>query len=310
MNPNSTEPTQQPDPAQPYTPETPPAQPTQPAQIEQSTQSTSGTGAAQPGPVKNNKKLIFILVGSLLALLVIGSIVFIAFVLSMPSRADYRDAIRQYNDVSRENTLLTSRVTALGLASAGTDESFNSNIEKTEQSIAAIKEENEKLGDMKAVKRGDAVPLYKTFDDKLDTYLAYGEDLVSSLKIARPAIKTCDAVNGAGDTAARITALKSCSSNLASLKEVPNKEFNDYLASLKTGYAAYASNYEAINNITDPYGAQFEEYKKLRDAVYATQAEVRKATTEFSAATRKHDDSVSVKASAKALSDLLEDKQR
>lgn len=288
---------------------------TQPTDTEQKPKVTDDTikSVVQPPvPEHGEHKLkplpiILIVVAALVVLGIIASVI-ISF--AGVSKKDYGDAVNQYNVVTRENSLLNTRVSSLSLASSGSDASFNSAIKNTEDSINVIRVENKNLGDMRAVKKGDAVPLYKTFNDKLTVYLAYSDDLVSSLKIARPAIVTCNEADDASDNTARTAALKKCTSELTALKETPNEEFNTYLNSLKTAYATYTKDFEALTQISDPYGAQYEQYMQLRDEVYATQSDVQKATAQFKTATTEHNERISVKASADALSSFLQQKQR
>jgi len=272
-------------------------------------QPSAAPEAPKQSESKIKKFIPLMMVGA--GLLVIAVVIaLVAFATMGVSKKDYNEAVMQYNAVSRGNTLLGTQMTSLGLVTNGTDETFDNTANKVDATIESIKVDNEALGKLKAVRKGDGVELYKTFDDKLKTYLQYGSDLVVSIKIARPAILTCDNSAKITEQNARIAALKECSSQLGALKPMPNPEFDGYAKTLQKSYATYATDYEAITKLTDPYGAQYEQYKKLRDEVYAVQADVTKANRDYRAAIKKHDDEVSVKSAANALSQYLEKNQR
>lgn len=275
--------------------------------------STAAVTDSPEGPKKpsNAKKIILIaaIAGGVLLLTVIGIITYL--LLTHISKDDYRAAARQYNEVTRSNSALMSDVSRLGYStSSATDARFDEAVSSAEEAIADIKTENDELGELKAVRFGEGAKLYDTFDDKLEAYLAYATEIVTSVKNVRPALATCSDVNDATDETSRVTALKECADSLGEAKDIPNPEFKTFIASLKTAYGDYATTYEKLTAITDPFGSQREEYRDLRDKMSETQDKISVASKKFADDLETRDDELSVKESADALTDYLTAKQQ
>jgi len=268
----------------------------------------ASTGAPKPS---NNRKIILIaaIAGGVVLLAAIALVVFL--LLTSVSKQDYRDAARQFNKVGSASSSLYSDVSMLGYATGSTsDSTFNSDVADTEESIAKLKSENETLSKMKAVRVGEGAKLYNAFNDKLKAYLAYGEDLLTSVKNLRPAMVTCDKVSDASEANARVAALKACSSALSGVTDLPNAEFKTFVSTVAKSYQDYADTYESISALSNPYGNQYDQYKALRDKVYEIQDTISNASDDFSDALEKRDDELSVKDSANKLADFLTDKQK
>jgi len=263
-----------------------------------------------PEPKKSNKKLLKILaaIGGVILLAVIGALLYAT--LSGASAEDYKEATKQYNATSSANTSLSKNVASLysGLGS-DTDEEFNTTLKDAEDSLTKLKDENTKLGDLKAVKVGDGKELYKTFNDKMTTYTAYAGDVIESSKKARPAVVICDNARDITAGAERIAALKDCSAALATVGTLPSAAFDTYVKSLTTVYGDYAMNYEKITALTNPLGAQYEEYKVLRDKVNTASKALTTANKEYRDAVKAKDDEVSVKEAAQTLGKFLSEQQ-
>ena len=270
-----------------------------------------GSGeTAAPAPKKSNKKLLTILgaVGGVILLAVIGALLYTS--LSGASPEDYKEATTQYNTTSSANSALARNVGSLnsGLGS-DTDEEYNTALKDAEGSLTKLKEENTKLGDLKAVKVGDGKELYKTFNEKMTNYTAYASDIIESAKKARPGVVACDEARDTTESAARVAGLKDCSTKLAAVGDLPNKAFDAYIKSLSGIYAEYATTYEKVNALTNPLGAQYEEYKVLRDKLNASNKSLTAANKEYREAVKTNDESVSVKDAAQALGKFLSEQQ-
>lgn len=299
-------------PAPEATPTTPDAAaPTQAPAAEQPAVFSAAAGAPQGKKPLDKKKLILIggIAGGVVLLAIIGFVLYSLF--GAVSKEDYRDAARQFNDVSLASSSLTSDASSLGYASGSSSEvTYKEAVSDTEKSIETLKVENDELGELRAVRVGEGGKLYKTFNDKLAAYVAYAEDLVTSVQSLRPALVTCDAVSDADDADARVTALKACSTALSSAENIPNEQMKKYVDAIAKGYAEYATIYEKIAALSNPYGAQYEEYKTLRDQMYDTQDAISEASKQFTADLKARDDELSVKEAAEALADYLNDQQR
>lgn len=267
------------------------------------------TPASQAPGSKNKIVLIAAIVGGAVLLAIIGVVAY--FMLTSVSKQDYQEATRQYNKVSVASAGLTSDVASVSYSISGDDDAeFNEAVKEAEDSIAEIKTENEALSKMKAVRVGDGAKLYGTFNDKVKNYLAYATDLIDSVKNLRPAMATCAKVSDATDTASRVAALKGCSSELQGVTDIPNAEMKTFIGTIATAYGDYASIYEQISALSNPYGSQYEQYKALRDKMYDVQDKISEASSTLSDSLEKRDDEMSVKDSAKALGDFLTEKQK
>jgi flagellar basal body-associated protein FliL len=267
--------------------------------------------APAPQPPKSRKKLILIIsiVSGFLLLAAAAVVVFL--LLTTVSKQDYRAAAQQFNKVSQASSKLITDVTGLGASTDSTSESaFNASVKETQDSLANIKTENEALSKLKAVRIGEGAKLYKTFSDKTDAYLVYGNGLLISVKNLRPAMLTCDKINDTTTTAARVAALNACATSLGGISDLPNADFKTLVGVLKDSYTSYTKSYEAMSALTSPFGAQYDQYKTLRDEMYATQDKITAASNTFKDAINKRDDELSVKPSSQALADYLAEKQR
>jgi len=273
----------------------------------------SGPATTPPSQGKefNKKKLIVLagIIGGVVLLAIIGFVLYM--VLMNVSKKDYQEAATQFNTVSSKNSGLTSKVSTLSSGiTDDTDDEFNTAVTAVESSITALKDENTKLGNLKATRVGEGKVLYVAFNDKLTTYVADGNKLVDSVKMIRPALVICDKIGASSDTKARLAALKVCTSSLGTVGDIPNVEFKALIASLETGFTKYVTIYEGISALTDPYGSQYAQYKVLRDDSSAAQKALSTAQADFAAAIKKHDDEISVKDTANALSKYLTDQQK
>jgi len=268
------------------------------------------TAAPTPEPKKSKKKLLTIIgaIGGVVLLAVIGALLYVT--LSGASAEDYREATTQYNTTSSANSSLTRNV---GMLTAGlgsdTDDEFNTAVKDAEDSLAKLKDENAKFGDLKAVNVGDGKELYKTFNDKMTTYTAYAGDIIQSAKKARPGVVACDEARDTTGSVERIAGLKNCSAKLAEVGDLPNSAFDAYVKSLTGIYAEYATTYEKVTALTAPLGAQYEEYKVLRDKLNASTKSLSTAANDYRDAVEKLDESVSVKDAAQALGKYLSEQQ-
>ena len=297
-------------PVEPITPATPPT-PVTPDAATPFAAGTPVTGPEAPKTPKVSKKTILIaaIAGGVILLAIIAVIIFMA--LTTVSKADYREAVRQYNTVKSASSSLSADVSLLGSASGSTpDATFNERVSEVKNSIEKLKSENDELSKLKAVKVGDGAKFYNTFADKLKAYLAYGSEMVTSVENLRPALVTCDKTSDATSAAASIAAIKSCASELAGIKDIPNAQMKTYITALADNYSKYSSSYEKANALTDRFGSQSEEYRTLRTEMSEALKAVSTAGTTFRNDLKTRDDELSVKDSANKLGDYLDDQQK
>lgn len=271
-------------------------------------------GAPAPAPggkgPKLSKKMLIIIaaVGGVVLLAAIAAAVYIS--MTSVSKEDYRAAALQYNEVSRASSDLTYSVSSLSYATdADEDAEFNEAMTEVEEALTTLRAEDDELSKLKAVRFGEGADYYKEFETKLDAYTAYADELIASVKNLRPALKICASISDADDNAGRVAALKECASALGSVESIPNEEFKNFVDGIKPLYEEYATIFEQLNGITDPYGDQYDQYRALRDQVYEVQDKISDVSSTFSDALDKRDEEMSVKEVANKLGDFLVDAQ-
>lgn len=275
------------------------------------TTATFTASGAPEAPKKNSKKIVLIasIVGGAILLAVIGVVVFL--LLTTVSKDDYRAAAKQFNEVSKASSSLNSDVASLGRASGNTtDSDFDTRLKDTEASLANLKTQNEELSKLKAVRVGDGAALYKTFNDKVAAYVAYGDDLLVSVKNIRPAMVVCSKAGSAADADARVAVIKQCAESLGKVSDLPSSEFKTFVTDIKVAYEEYAKVYEQMTALKSPFGDQYEQYKTLSTQMSAVSKKISTIASTFSDALKAHDDQVSVKDSADALADYLNEQQK
>jgi len=326
-----------PDPNQPETPETPaPAEPVVSTPTPESAPEPTPTpfGAApvsseQPAPVlgaqpattigsspndnptpnlggdAKKKKLIILIAAIVGGLVLLGIIAVVLMSILFPSKADYRDAAKQFNTVSSAYSELNSDASRLQYDVGGStsDTEFTNDSESVTKSLTAFQDANKKLADMKAVKTGEGKKLYSTYEGKVTAFGKYATDLLASLKSYRPVAKACDDVSTS-------TLLGECVTALGKVGDIPNADLKQFVTVLQTQYKAYQSIQTQIDAISDPYGKSYSQYSALRDQKYDIQDKISEAASDFSSNATKHADDIDPAAAANALGDFLVKKQR
>jgi hypothetical protein len=264
-------------------------------------------------PVKTPKNKKPLIIAAIIAgiVVIVGIAALLFFLFTTVSKQDYAAAAAQYNKVNTANSKLNSSISTLTSGAArDDDQTFNDNVKATETANTRLKAENDSLGKLKAVKVGEGGKLYGEFNTKLSAHITYATEVITSVKSVRPALVKCDAVSDAKDATSRVAALKACSAAYDEVGNLPNAEFKAYIDSIKVQYADYATTYESIAALSSPYGAQYSQYKTLRDKMYDIQDAISAASKDFSASQNKYEDGLSIKDSANALGDYLENQQK
>ncbi len=295
---------------------TPPAQPQPPVQsatppptAPQQPQPMPSYGGATPQPGSGpNKKLIIGLVAGGVGLLVLIIIVIVVASLMSVSKKDYQAALSQYSEVSSANSTLTSKVSMLQYSlSSGTDTSFDNDIDAAKKAVTELKEENEELAKLKAVKVGDGKEKYEAFTSKVDAYTKFADNLLISLQDVRTAVQKCSSADTTSSGAA-MASINNCIAELEKVGNTPDPDIKEFMSKMKDEYKNLAAVLQKLSAIKDPYGKQYEQYKSLRDQTYKIIDNVTGAQTDFRSNLEKHADEVDPKDSAKDLSDFLTDK--
>ena len=290
----------------------PASQPPQPAMPHQPVGATPVHASTAPGAPKSKKPFI---IGGIIAAVVVLLVIIVTVILATMSvsKSDYREALNKYEDLRTANSKLTTNVSRLSYTiSSGTDTTFKNNIEAVEDGLDTVKAENEELGKLKAVKTGEGAKAYEAFDKKLEGYLSYSNNLVASIKNLREPLLACNeatkGVSASRDRSAISAVIKSCTDKIDSVKSVPDPDMKAFIEALKTSLKELDTVVSELGGITDPYGAQYEQYKSLRDRTTKVQENLRNASKDLSSNLEKRDKDTSPKEESLALSELLVEK--
>ena len=114
--------------------------------------------------------------------MVVGIVIAVLIAMFSVSKKDYNAAIDQYNELSSANYTLSSKISTVtyGLDSA-TDTTFDNDMDAAKKALDKVKSENTTLAKLKAASLGDSGAKYKTFNTKLEAYITYDTNLLSSL---------------------------------------------------------------------------------------------------------------------------------
>lgn len=300
--------------SQPVPPQ-PPVQPKVPAQPTQPGAPMRSMQPMQPGqmpggvPPKSNNKTLFLILGIIGGVLVLGGILLAVFFMFFSvSKSDYRSAYGQMSELSSANSALNMEISTLHYGLSSTETKFKNDAQAVEEAIEKVRKENEKLAELKAVKVGEGKKRYGAFNEKLGSYLKYTEDATKSLRDLYGAAKPCDGDVDTSDVAAYKAALNKCILALKEVGNTPNEDVKTYVKSLTTEYENLSSIIDKLSTITSPYGSQYDEYRSLRDQTYKVQDNIRNSYTDFRSNIEKHAKEVSVKDQADDLSEFLGEK--
>lgn len=287
--------------AQPQ-PQFQPLQPSAPTPVAQ---------AAPPASGGNKKKLIIIIASVVGVLVVAGIAIAVAFALFVPTKKDYEAASTQLDSIKSEAQALSSLGPDIEYSFLGSYDSFNEHESSAKASITKIREESKKLSELKAMRYGEGADKYKAFDAKLQAYLTYLSDYLTSLSNSRGAIKTCSASSA---DASSSTALKnfvdSCVSALKSVGDIPNEPTKQLLSKLQTEFEKYSSLISQLAAITDPYGKQYTQFLSIRDKIQTVDDNIVKIQDDYTASVDKQVEELSLKDAVSNLTTLLQEKTR
>lgn len=262
---------------------------------------------------KNNKKLFLWIGIAVGAVLLIGATIAIIMAIFVVSKDDYRKAYGQMLEVSTVSYDLNSGSSSIqyGMESS-TDTKFKNDAESTEKAIEKIRQENKKLADFKAVKFGEGKAKYEAFSKKLDEYLTFNSGLLTSATELREASVSCESATNEAMTSidSAKAVIDECVSALKKVDGIPNEDMKVYSQKLVTEYDKLSSLVGDLAQITDPYGAQYEQYKSIRDQLYKVQENINDARTDFRSNLEKHAKDADINNSADEFLDFLDDKIR
>lgn len=270
--------------------------------------STGQSPASASMPDKKSIKMIGIIAG---AVLVIITIAIVSSFFSV-SKEEYRQAYDQMEGVVSANSSLNSKLSSMqyGLTSS-TDTQFKNDVEAVEEAIEEVREENKELSTLKAIKVGEGKKQYDEFNKKLEEQLTFTSDAVKSISNIREASLACSAANSViTSSKSATTAQNECVSAFKKASDIPDNDVKTFVKAMVTEGERLASIMDKMVAITNPYGAQYEQYKSLRDEGYEVQKNIRDAQANFRSNFEKHAKEANAKDTAEDLSKFLSEQAR
>lgn len=266
-----------------------------------------GSTPPMPGSGNSKKGLIIGLIAGGVGLLVVLITVAVIVATMNVSREDYAAAAKQYSEVSRSKLALSTKLLTLQYAGTGasTDTTISNDIKAGRDAISAVKSENKKLGELKAVKVGEGKEKYKAFNEKIEAYTKFADNFFTSADKARDVFKACgdsDSVSKADQLRAAISA---CVDALDKTGDLPDSDLNEYIGKLKQEFQKLQAAINELATISDPYGKQYDQFKKIRDQVRGVQENVNNASKDFRSNMEKHIEEVDPSGAAKDLTEFL-----
>lgn len=258
--------------------------------------------------MNDRTKKILATVG-IIGVIIIGALLIYGILVS-PARQPYRDAYDQYKSVGRANATLTAAGSALNAGTA-TDTQFADSIKTAQTALTSLKTENEALGKETVLKVGEGKILYNEFNMKLQAYMAYNENLLTSMLKVRPALYACNQkMANVSENQASIDAIKSCQAGLQQLTDIPNEDYSAVVAAFITDYGNLAAAIESMVALSDPRGANAAQYQVLTSQRDEATTALTTDSNTFSKNLQNHRASVLTTDVATKLAAYLNDKSR
>jgi hypothetical protein len=258
--------------------------------------------------LSDRTKNMLVIVGTLGAI-IIGALL-IYGILVTPAREPYREALAQYQNVARTNGALTAAGANLN-ANTASDEQFTKNIEMAQKALASVKTENNALGKESVLTNGEGKAYYDAFNKKLQTYLAYNDNVLTSMLKVRPVLYKCNQqMEGLTESEESVAALRVCAQQFGDVKDVPDRDYQALAASFDQGYVRLASILEDIVALKEPKGADKGQYDALVGQRTEAIETLSTISGDFSGDVRDHRNAVSVTNVSDTLENYLEAKSR
>jgi len=245
----------------------------------------------------------------IIAAIIIGALL-IYGILVTPARQPYRDALAQYDNVGRANAVLTAAGSSLN-ASKATAEEFEKNVKTAQDALKSLKAENEALAKEAVLKDGEGKAKYDAYNDKLQVYMTYNDNLLATMLKVRPVLLACNQdMQGVTESAASIDAIRSCATNLGNLQDISDSDYKVLVASFHSDYNRLADVMQQIADLKDPKGADKAQYDVLIAQRNEATTQLSSDSGEFSKSVQQHRTVILTTDTEKALGDYLKAKSR
>ncbi len=295
---------------QPVVPPSQPVQPTPPQPLQFGAQPPVMSQPSYSMPTSSGKKKPLIIIAIIAGvLLILGALFVVYALLFYVSKDDYIKASAQYESLVTEANTLSAKLSSIQYSvDSGTDTVFKNDLEAAKEAIANVRGENQKLSELKALKVGEGKEKYQAFDAKLQTFLAFIDDSLTSFGDMRGAAVTCS--NTTYSNSGAQAAIDKCVSALKEVSDTPNADVKEYVNKSQTEYEKLSSVISQAATITDPYGTQYSQYTSLRDQMYDIQDALADIPSDFVSNYEKHLKEVDITDAREDLVNFLQSKSK
>jgi hypothetical protein len=282
--------------------------PTQP--VEQQPLNPAGAPLPPSSPKKSNKMLFIILGavgGGLILLAIIGWIVYT--MLFAVSKADYAEAAKVMNNVQSKAAMAYSDVSQLSYVStSGTQTKVKNDVASARASIDALKAENNKLKDVRALRDSDVKKAYDTYMAQFAKFGTYSSGILDSMEKLFPALKTCSdsSLQSTSNIAAYQAGLTACISELEDAQDLPDPDLKKLSGATLTAMKSIKT---AIDELGSLSSSNYQRASEIRQDIYDAQDAYRDATTDARSNLEKRAKSAEIKDAYNDLAALLNEKQ-
>lgn len=257
----------------------------------------------------NSRTKSILAIAGIIGAILIGALL-VYGILVTPARQPYRDALTQYQNVGRANAILTAAGASLN-ASKATGEEFEKNIQTAQTALKSLRTENEALGKKDVLKDGEGKAKYEAYNEKLQEYMTYNENVLTSMLKVRPVLYTCSQdMTDITASAASITAIRDCSTNLGELKDVADTDYRKLIVAFQADYDTLATILEQIAALKDPSGADKAQNTALLSQRDDAITQLSDTSSQFSKDVQQSRNQILTTDTEKKLGDYLKEKSR
>ncbi len=268
----------------------------------------NSTEPTTPSGLSSRTKNMLVIV-AIIGAIIIGALL-IYSILVAPARQPYREALTQYQNVGRANAALNTAGANLNAGTA-TDEAFQKSVETARAMIASLETENSALGKKEVLTNGEGKELYDAFNAKLQLYIDYNDNLLTSMLAVRPVLHDCNqSMANSTESGASVKAIRACATELGKLKNIPDTDYKAMTASFHDTYTELATIIEKMAALKDPKGKDTSKHQALtsqRDEVVKSLSTI---STTFSQNVQKHRIAIITIDESGKLEEYLNDKSR
>jgi hypothetical protein len=194
------------------------------------------------------------------------------------------------------------------ISSYGTELKATNDISTARNSIKALKTENEKLKDLRALRDKAVKTAYDTYMARFAKFNTYSNGILDSMEKLFPALKKCDDTNAlsTSNVAGYQAALAACISSLEDAQDLPDADLKTLSAANLTAMKSVKT---AIDELATLPSSNYQRASEIRQNVYTAQDTYRDAITDARSNLEKRAKEAEIKDAYNDLANIVTNKQ-